>query len=265
MRSLLRNHPLLHRLYRAAIYWRFEARALGFTVHRSLLAPGRWMALANLRRAVPDAALRRALTPDYPIGCKRILLSDDYYRALQRPDVTLVTAGIERVTPQGIRRVDGVEQGFDCIVLATGFAATEYLSTIDIRGADGQPLSRPDGPLPSAYLGIVVSGFPNLFLLMGPNTGLGHNSMVFMIEAQARYARQAILELLSRTRGVLEVRSDVQTRFSTGIRSRLERSVWNSGCQSWYLKDGHNPVIWPGFTFEYWLRTRRLRLADFQD
>ena len=263
MRRAFLRHPRLHRAYRGWLYWRYELRALGFTVHRSLLAPGRWMALWHLRRQVADPALRRRLTPDYPIGCKRVLLSDDYYPALQRPNVTLVTTGIERVTPCGIATRDGVEHAVDAIVLATGFAATEYLSTIRIEGAGGRCLASAEEPLPAAYLGISISGFPNLFLLMGPNTGLGHNSMVFMIEAQARYARQAVQALLARDHAALEVRETVQRRFQSRIEARLARSVWNSGCSSWYLKDGRNPVIWPGFTFEYWWKTRRLRERDF--
>lgn len=263
LRRAFARHPWLHRAYRDWLYWRYESRAVGFTVHRSLLAPGRLMALAHLRRQVRDPALRRVLTPDYAIGCKRVLLSDDYYPALQKPHVALETAGIERVTAAGIVTRDGREHAFDAIVLATGFAATEYLSTLDVRGSDGRRLAAPGEPLPVAYLGITVAGFPNLFLLMGPNTGLGHNSMVFMIEAQARYARQAIAALLGRGHGSLEVREDLARRFQRRIESRLERSVWNSGCNSWYLDGGRNPVIWPGSTVEYWWRTRRFRSGDF--
>lgn len=263
-RSFLARHPLLHRMYRAAIYWRYELRALGFTVHRSLLAPGRWRSLYHLRRQVGDRELRRRLTPDYAFGCKRVLLSDDYYPALQRPNVELVTAPIERVTREGILCRDGIERRVDTIVLATGFAATEYLSTIDIRNHEGRRLDEERGGLPATYLGITACGFPNLFLLMGPNTGLGHNSMIFMIEAQARYARQAIERLLQGGDARMEVRPEVQARFESHLQARLQRSVWNSGCRSWYLKDDRNPVIWPGFTFEYWWKTRRLDPRDYR-
>jgi cation diffusion facilitator CzcD-associated flavoprotein CzcO len=263
LRSLLAGYPDLHRLYRASIYWRYESRALGFTVHKSLLAPGRWMALRHLRRQVRDPALRRRLTPDYAIGCKRVLLSDDYYPALQRGNVELVTTPIERVTEDGIRVGDGIEYRVDTIVLATGFAATEYLSTIEVRNQEGRRLDEGDSGMPSVYLGITARGFPNLFLLMGPNTGLGHNSMVFMIEAQARYARQGIEKLVARDGVAMDVRAEVQRRYEAGLQERLDRSVWNSGCRSWYLKDGRNPVIWPGFTFEYWLKTRRLNPEDY--
>ncbi len=263
LRRSFARYGWLHRAYRDWLYCRYEARALGFTLHRGLMAPARWIALAHLRRQVRDRALRRRLTPDYPIGCKRILLSDDYYPALQRANVALVTAGIRRIVPHGIVTEDGEEHAVDAIVLATGFAATEYLATLDIRGPAGRLLAAPGEPLPSAYLGITVPGFPNLFLLMGPNTGLGHNSMIFMIEAQARYARQAIEVLLARDRGSLEVRDDVARAFQEQVDARLARSVWSSGCTSWYMKEGRNPVIWPGTTVEYWWRTRRLRLEDY--
>jgi cation diffusion facilitator CzcD-associated flavoprotein CzcO len=263
-RSFLAAHRQLHRLYRAAIYWRYESRALGFTVHRSLLAPGRWLALRHLRRQVRDPVLRRRLTPEYAFGCKRVLLSDDYYPALQRPNVELVTSPIERVTRDGVLCRDGTERRVDTIVLATGFAATDYLSTLDVRNHEGRRLDEEGEGLPATYLGITACGFPNLFFLMGPNTGLGHNSMVFMIEAQARYSRQAIERLLERDGAMLDVEPAVQADFQSGLQARLDRSVWNSGCQSWYLKDGRNPVIWPGFTFEYWWRTRRLEPRDYR-
>jgi len=263
-RTLLSRHPWLHWLYRASIYWRYELRAFGFTLHRSLLAPGRWRALAHLRRQVSDPDLRRRLTPEYEFGCKRVLLSDDYYPALQRENVDLVTSPIERVTPHGILCRDGIERRVDTLVLATGFAATEYLSTIDVRNDEGLRLDEQREGLPETYLGIAVSGFPNLFLLMGPNTGLGHNSMIFMIEAQARYARQAIERLLTDQGAVMEVRPEVQAAFDIGLRARLDRSVWNSGCHSWYLKGERNPVIWPGHTFEYWWKTRRLDPRDYR-
>lgn len=264
LRRLFAVHPALRRLYRVGIYWRYELRGVGFTVHRRLLAPGRWMALAHLRRQVRDPGLRRRLSPDYQFGCKRVLLSDDYYPALQRPNVELVTTPIERVTREGIRLRDGSARPVDTIVLATGFAATAYLSGFDIRNADGARLDEGRDGLPAAYLGITVAGFPNLFLLMGPNTGLGHNSMVFMIEAQARYARQAIGALLAGGRQAMEIRPEVQSRFEEDVQERLGRSVWNSGCRSWYLKDGRNPTLWPGFTFGYWWRTRRFDPADYR-
>jgi len=262
--ALMANHPWLNWLYRASIYWRYELRALGFTVHKSLLAAGRRRALAHLRRQVADEGLHRRLTPDYAFGCKRVLLSDDYYPALQRDNVELATSPIERVTRDGILCRDGVQRPVDTIVLATGFAATEYLSTIDVRNHEGARLGQQREGLPETYLGITVSGFPNLFLLMGPNTGLGHNSMIFMIEAQARYVRQAIERLLTGPGAVMEVRPEVQAAFEAGLQARLDRSVWSSGCRSWYLKDGRNPVIWPGFTFEYWWKTRRVDPRDYR-
>ncbi len=228
-----------------------------------MLALGEWLARRHLRRQVGDPGLRARLTPDYALGCKRVLLSDDYYPALQQPGVELVTAAIERVTPEGICTIDGRLHRLDVIVLATGFAATEYLARIEVRGLGGALLAAPGGALPAAHLGMAVSGFPNLFLLMGPNTGLAHNSMVFMIEAQARYIRQAVARCIASARGTLTLKAGVASRSQIRIERALSGSVWSTGCRSWYLKDGHNPVIWPGFTVEYWFRTRRLRLDDF--
>jgi cation diffusion facilitator CzcD-associated flavoprotein CzcO len=254
--------PRLQRAYRDFLYWRYELRALGFTVHRALLAPARWMALGHLRRQVADAGLRQRLTPGYAVGCKRILLSDDYYPALQQPQVELVTAPIERVTAQGIVTAGGRLQALDAIVLATGFAASAYLARFDVIGRGGQRLA--EAGASGALLGITVSGFPNLFLLMGPNTGLGHNSMIFMIEAQARYVRRALEGLRAAGRDTLEPLAEVQRRHGEAIERRLADSVWNSGCRSWYLHEGRNLALWPGSTVEYWWRTRRWRAGDYR-
>jgi cation diffusion facilitator CzcD-associated flavoprotein CzcO len=263
-KRLFRAVPFLRWLHRALIYWTLELRAVGFVVDPRLMRFAEKLARQHLADAVPDPVLRRRLTPSYTIGCKRILLSNDYYQTLLRPNVELVTDGIERVTPDGIRTRDGRERKLDAIVCGTGFTANDYLAPLRVVGRDGRNLNDAIHENGESYLGITVSGFPNLFLLMGPNTGLGHNSMIFMIEAQARYAVRAIRALRDRGLAYLDVVPAVQRRFSARLQARLQRSVWSSGCQSWYLKDGRNGTIWPGFTFAYWWQTRRLRLADYQ-
>ncbi len=262
-RSLYARLPALQRLVRASIYWQLEWRALGFS-RPQILKLAEPVVRRYIAAKVRDPALRAALTPDYRMGCKRILLSNDYYPALQRPGVEVVTEGIARVEPTGVRTRDGVLREVDAIVLGTGFRVSEYLSTILVTGPGGRELNASWQGNPGAYLGITVAGFPNLFLLMGPNTGLGHNSMIFMIEAQVRYALQCIVTLRERGLKTLEVRPDIQEAFNAELQAKLGRSVWASGCHSWYQGDnGRNSALWPGFTVDYWRRTRRPRLADF--
>ncbi len=256
--------PLVQRAYRAAIYWRLETRGLGFSVAPWILTLGERLAKEHLHAAIQDPALRAALTPDYRMGCKRILLSDDYYPALTRPNVALVTEPIEAIEPSGIRTRDGAFREVDAIVYSTGFNVAEYLTPVQITGAGGRDLAATWRACPEAYLGITMAGFPNLYLLMGPNTGLGHNSMIFMIEAQARYALQCIQALRDQRLVAMDVRPEVQSSFNVALQAKLARTVWQSGCTSWYLgATGRNASIWPGPTWDYWLRTRRVRLEDY--
>ena len=262
-RALYARLPALQRLVRASIYWRLEWRALGFS-RPQVLKLAEPLVRRYIAAKVRDPALRAALTPDYRMGCKRILLSNDYYPALQRPGVAVVTSGIARVEPTGVRTRDGLLHELDALVLGTGFRVNEYLSSIEVTGPGGRELNATWQGNPGAYLGITVAGFPNLFLLMGPNTGLGHNSMIFMIEAQARYTLQCIQTLRARGLKSIAVRPEIQDAFNQRLQSRLERSVWSSGCNSWYLgENGRNSAAWPGFTVDYWRRTRRLQLEDF--
>jgi cation diffusion facilitator CzcD-associated flavoprotein CzcO len=219
----------------------------------------------HLARVVPDRALRVKVTPRYALGCKRILLSNDWYAALQRPNVELVTTPIERITPKGIQTQDGVEHPADAIVCGTGFMVGDYLTKLRVVGRGGRTLDEVVSRRLGTYLGISVHGFPNLFLLMGPNTGLGHNSMIFMIEAQARHALQGIRALREKNLAFLDVREPVQARFTEQLQQKLRGTVWSTGCQSWYMdKDGYNGTLWPYFTFQYWWRTRKLALAEYE-
>ena len=261
---LFRLVPPLHWLYRALIYARFEMRALGFVVDPRILRWLQTLALKYLEACVPDPALRARLTPDYTMGCKRILMSNEYYQALQRPNVELVTDGIAAITPTGIRTRDGVERPVDAIICGTGFTVGDYLSRLDIVGRRGRHLADDLRQRKGTYFGITANGFPNLFLLMGPNTGLGHNSMIFMIEAQARYALQAITALRRRRLRFVDVLEPVQRVFNERLQEQMRRCVWSSGCQSWYQADGYNSTTWPYFTAQYWWRTRRLSLRDYE-
>jgi cation diffusion facilitator CzcD-associated flavoprotein CzcO len=264
-RTLHERFPAGQRAIRNAIYWGLEARGLGFTGNPRLMKGLELQARRQLRKQVKDPVLRAKLTPDYQIGCKRILLSNDYYPALARDTVDVITTPITRVTRTGVTTEDGLTHECDTIVLGTGFEISGSLTRIGILGRDGIDLAdawKRDGI--GAHLGITVAGYPNLFLLVGPNTALGHSSMVFMIEAQVRYVMQALDLLRRRDGSYVEVREEAQERFLSQVQDQLGDTVWQSGCNSWYLdSQGRNSTIWPEFTVSYWRRTRRLDPADF--
>jgi cation diffusion facilitator CzcD-associated flavoprotein CzcO len=225
---------------------------------------GERIAKQDLERKVKDPALRAKLTPSYKLGCKRVLPTNDYYPALQRDNVELVTDGIAEVRPHGILTKDGTERAVDAIVLATGFEAAEAVAPFDVRGREGRDLAATWRDGAEAYLGTSVAGFPNLFFIVGPNTGLGHTSMVFMIESQIAYILDAIKTMRKKGLASVEVREDVQTRFNAELQSRFPRTVWASGCTSWYqTRSGKNTTLWPGFTVEYRLRTRKFDAESY--
>jgi cation diffusion facilitator CzcD-associated flavoprotein CzcO len=257
--------PVTMQAFRDGIYWLLEARALGFAVHPSLMAPLQRIAEHHIERQIADPALRAKVTPDYTIGCKRILLSSDYYPTLTRPNVDLVTAPVTRITETGLACADGSSYDVDVIIYGTGFKTVEAVAELNVAGRDGVKLQDVWRDGIEAHHGITVAGFPNFFLLLGPNTGLAHNSVVFMIESQVQHV-MSCLRLLARKRGnTIEVRASALRRFNDGIQRRLSRAVWSEGgCTSWYLDaDGVNRALWPGFSFEYWARTRRARPGDY--
>jgi cation diffusion facilitator CzcD-associated flavoprotein CzcO len=275
MRAAFRTVPLTARAVRDAIYLAVEARAVGFTISPKLVAPLEMLGLKHLESQVADPALRARLTPDYTIGCKRILLSSDYYPALQRPNVDLVTDPITGITETGVVTADsrerlgsmeppgGTEHPADVIVYATGFKVVESVTSLNVAGRDGRKLA-PENL--EAYRGVTVAGFPNFFMLLGPNTGLGHTSAVFMIESQIQHVLSCLRILSKDKASTIEVREPAQERYNDALRKRLRRAVWSEGgCDSWYLDaEGINRTLWPGFSFEYWARTRRARRGDYQ-
>lgn len=256
--------PWRQRAMRHVVYWALEARGVGFALDPRLMKGIEVQARRHLDKQVRAPDLRARLTPDYPAGCKRVLLSNDYYPTLARDDVELVTDPIAAVTSAGIVTADGVERRTDAIVFGTGFDVSRNLTRIKIVGPDGTALhDRWERDGIGAHLGITVAGFPNLFLLVGPNTGLGHSSMIFMIERQVGYVLQALRAMAIRRADSIAVRERTQRRFVDRVQARLSGSVWN-GCQSWYLDEsGRNVTIWPYFSWHYWLATRRLRTRDF--
>jgi cation diffusion facilitator CzcD-associated flavoprotein CzcO len=265
-KRLFSKVPGVQRLYRAAIYWMLEARAIGFNGHPSVMKIGQLLAKRNIDKSISDRALRAKLTPDYTMGCKRVLISNDYYPALARDNVEVVTDGVAEVREHSIVDKAGTEHEVDAIIYGTGFHVTDAFDELDIIGTEGRNLGKEwAGDGMRTHLGITVSGFPNLFFLLGPNTGLGHNSVVFMIESQIRYVAEAI-ELVERSgAGGIEVRPGAEEKFNTEIQRKLNKGVWTQGgCTSWYLdSQGVNRTIWPGFTWRYWLDTRQLNTAEY--
>lgn len=251
--------PLRRRLHRARIYFTAELGALGMTVEPRLMEIAAWVGRRHLRRHIRDEALRAKVTPTLTPGCKRLLISDDYYPALARENVEVVTGGITEVDVEGVRTADGALHEVDAIIYATGFAVADFLTPVEVVGRGGLRLADAWRDGIEAHLGTTVSGFPNLYLLMGPNTGLGHNSMVFMIEAQIHHVLGLRDARARRGAQVVEPRPLAQRRYNTGLQARLDQTVWASGCSSWYLDaNGKNATLWPGFTLEYWARTRRV-------
>jgi cation diffusion facilitator CzcD-associated flavoprotein CzcO len=262
VRRTLESVPSAARALRDAIYWMMEARAVGFAVDPRLMAPLEKMGRRHLQSQVADPALRARLTPDYTIGCKRILLSSDYYPALQRPNVDLITGPITEITQTGLVTADGTAHEADVIIYATGFKVIESVTALNVTGRDGRELKQ-EGV--EAYHGVTVAGFPNFFMLLGPNTGQGHTSAVFMIESQIQHVLSCLRMLARERADTIEVSSAALRRYNSELQRRLRRAVWSEGgCTSWYLDpDGINRALWPGFTFEYWARTRRARRAAY--
>jgi cation diffusion facilitator CzcD-associated flavoprotein CzcO len=260
----LRWVPGLLRLSREGNYVSNELRSLGFNTEPRLLFAHRARFRKHLAAQVLDPELRRKLTPTDPMGCKRILMSNDWYPALQLPHVEVVADPISEVRADSIVTADGVQRPVDTIVLGTGFAATEFLAPMAITGRDGRDLHRQWRDGASAYLGTVVPGFPNLFVLYGPNTNLGHNSILVMLEAQVGWVVQAVRALRDRRMERLEVRPDVAAAFDAWVQRRLGGTVFATGCRSWYLTgSGRNTQNWPASTLTFRRRLRRLRYEDF--
>jgi cation diffusion facilitator CzcD-associated flavoprotein CzcO len=256
--------PATHWLRRTGLYWLMESRVVGFAYQPKVNELIEKVALRMLKRAVPDAELRAKLTPTYRFGCKRVLISNDYYPALQRKNVEVVADPIERVTAHGVLTRNGHERMVDALILGTGFKVSEYLSSIEVIGRRGVELNSVWRESLRNYLGITVSGFPNLFLLMGPNTGLGHNSMIFMIEAQAKYAVDAIARMRREEIAFMDVRPEVEQAFRGELAAKMKNTVWATGCSSWYQTPNGEVFLWPGATFDYWWRTRHVDLRDYE-
>ncbi|GAB3067820.1 flavin-containing monooxygenase [Pedococcus soli] len=261
-KTAFRRHPGLQRAVRWLTYWRMEAQAPLFVRFPVIARVAERIARRELAKSVRDPQVRAALTPDYTLGCKRILLSSTYWPAFDRDDVTLVTDPIERIEPQAVVTAGGARHEVDAIVLGTGFSLTGSYDRMGIRGLGGRTLDEAWSQGAHSHLGITVAGFPELYLLLGPNTGLGHSSVVMMTEFASRY----ILQGLDRARRGARVTTEAaQDAFTEEMRRRSRHTVWATGCKSWYLdRFGHNTALWPGSTIAYWWRTRTMDDSVFE-
>lgn len=268
-RRLFAMAPLAQRIARSAIYWGRESWIVGFAVRPSVMELAEKQALRLLRRQVRDPQLRAKLRPTFRLGCKRVLLSNTYYPALAAPNAEVVTDRITEITPAGVVTADAdgarTEHPVDTIIFGTGFHVTDPPIAARVRGRDGRTLGEHWTGGMQALHGLTVTGFPNLFFLVGPNTGLGHTSIVFMIEAQTRYLISTLDQMDGRGIAAIEPRQDVQDAYNADIQRQLDGTVWNDGgCASWYLDpSGRNTTLWPTFTFSFWRTVRRFDLADY--
>lgn len=257
--------PALARLYRSLIYWKNEGRALAFTRWAWLLEAFALTARWQAWRAVRDRAKRRQLIPDYKIGCKRILMSSNWYPAVAQAHVDLVTSAIDRIEADAVVTRDGRRHAVDAIIYATGFHATDFLAPIEIRGLHGRDLDDAWRDGAQAYKGICVNGFPNLFMLYGPNTNLAHSSIVFMLESQVHYVLKCVQALQHPAVDYMDVKAARQAEYNARIQRRLARTVWAAGCSSWYrTADGRNTNNWPGFSFRFRQMTATLDLGNYE-
>ncbi|HEX2129496.1 MAG TPA: NAD(P)/FAD-dependent oxidoreductase [Solirubrobacterales bacterium] len=264
-RDLYRRFPITQRALRAALYAMHETTVLGTIVDRRLSTVFEQIARQHLKRQVADPELRAKLTPNYTLGCKRITMSNTYYPALTQPNAEVVTDPIREIRARSIVTADGTEREIDTLILGTGFKVFDNPSFDRVRGRGGRSLRDVWQGSPRAYLGTAIAGFPNLFLLVGPNSAGGYNSIIFTSEAHINYVVRAIKAMERRGIGAIEVRREAYEEFTRETERRLEDSVWNKGgCASWYLdQNGRNGVWWPGFTWRLWQRTRRFDAGNY--
>jgi cation diffusion facilitator CzcD-associated flavoprotein CzcO len=263
---LLTRLPLLARLYHDAQWFVFGELQLTPLMKqvKPVQALARWKSLAHLRRQVRDPALRAKLVPAYPIGAKRVLFNDDYYPALSRPNVQLVTDAIESIEPGGVRASTGELHPADVIIYATGFKSTEFLAPMRVTGRGGRDLQQEWARGARAYLGVTVTGFPNFFMLYGPNTNLGHNSILVMIEAQVGYILDALARMQAHGVRRIDVKREVLEAYNRSLQRDLAKSVWAATGASWYkLADGTITNNWPHSTIRYQRLLRAMKLEDY--
>jgi cation diffusion facilitator CzcD-associated flavoprotein CzcO len=266
-RSLFRRVPGLQAATRWRIYWFNEMVGMGFMGARWVQAGLKWLSTLHMNSQVSDTQMRAALTPTFAPGCKRLLISNTWYPTLQLPHVKLQTQAVAGVTGNAVVGADGVQYPCDVIIWGTGFKAAEMIAPIKVYGEpEATGNAQELGALwrsqaARTHLGITVAGFPNLFMLVGQQSGLGHNSIIFMIECQVNYIVDALKKIGA---AVLRLRPEVQLREYAELQKKMQRTVWASGCKSWYQNaQGNIDTLWPDYTWQYWLKTRRFSAADY--
>jgi cation diffusion facilitator CzcD-associated flavoprotein CzcO len=263
-RRLYRRLPAVQRFVRGAIYAGRELLVLGFVKQPRLMRPLQRVARRHMTRHLTDPELQRRATPDYTLGCKRILPSNGWYPALARDNVELVTDPIAEVRAHSVVTRDGTEREVDAIVFGTGFHVSDMPVARMLHGRDGRSLEETWSDSARAHLGCTVAGFPNLFILLGPNTGLGHNSMIYMIESQIAYVIGALRAMRERGAATVEVRAEVQDASNRDVQRRMQGTVWNTGCSSWYQDaHGNNTTLWPDWTWRFRRRTAHFEPAEY--
>ncbi|MGQ7273275.1 flavin-containing monooxygenase [Marinobacter sp. V034] len=251
-KAVFRRVPAAQSALRNKIYWQLESRVLALALNPRLMKIAELEARRHIRSQIPDKALRKAVTPDYTIGCKRILLSNNYYPALAQSNVDVLTDGIGEIRAHSIVDSNGVEREVDAIIFGTGFKAQEPVPARMIFGRNGEDLLDAWKEGAEAYKGTTVNGFPNFFMLVGPNTGLGHSSMVYMIESQIQYVMSALTRMKQEGWEAVEVAEKAQSKYNAMLQSKSGDSVWQSGCNSWYINEnGKNTTLWPSFTWAF--------------
>jgi cation diffusion facilitator CzcD-associated flavoprotein CzcO len=257
--------PLVRKADRLRIFLYGELLTSGFVLSPKLLGGPMQLWRRQLRSQIADPGLRAKCVPDYVMGCKRVVFSNDWYPTMTRPNVELITDRIERIAPGGVVTADGVTRPADVIVYGTGFKAVELLTPMQVTGRGGERLQEAWRDGAQAYLGITVSGFPNFFMLYGPNTNLGGNSIIYMLEGQIGYVLSAVQALEAQRLAWLDVRPEVQESFNSWVQKASRTSVWETGCHSWYTTaTGRNTNNWPDHTFMYRYRVRNFDLAAYQ-
>jgi cyclohexanone monooxygenase len=257
--------PLTQKLNRDFIYYFNEAQVLGLMYEERILKLGEAIGIRYMKKFIKDKVLQKKLTPHYRLGCKRVLLSNNYYPAIAQENVEVVTDRIVKFTENTVVTDDHKERKVDAIILGTGFHVADSFLYYDVHGKNGVEMKDVFRNGAEAYYGCTVHGFPNMFMMLGPNTGLGHNSMIYMIESQTSYVLDSIQKMIVHDITSIEVKKEVQDKFNIEIQKKLKNTVWDSGCKSWYISEnGKNNTVWPGFTSEFRRRTQSVNLDDYE-
>lgn len=269
-KSLIHYIPPIGKVYRAMLFLRNELTQRVFqrtgTISNLLVKAASADFAAQYKNRIPLESMRKDLTPNYQIGCKRVILSDDYFETFQRKNVQLITDPIDHVEGNIIYSGDGTQTKVDTIVLATGFLVETFFAPMRLYGKGGvELLDLWEAKKPEAYYGINCHQFPNLFFLLGPNSGLGHNSIIFIIECQVNAVVHIIGEMMAKNVGVTEIKKEIQEQFNNQLQQDLKRTVWASGCKSWYYSEEKgNFTLWPFSCIEFWKQTRKITMKDFE-